>query len=236
MYVTTSCDEPHCAEVLAMQHEQKAPSKNLPAGSYLYYEGDTVAYLYLIKSGVVRLTRVLEDGRRQVIAFGYPGDIVGFPASGCHHTDCDALVETRLQLIKRTYLDDAGTNPTMHRALLEAAMHEISAMQDHFMMLGRKCAPEKVASFLKTLVERCCDANSRDITVDLPMSRTDIADFLGLTTETVSRCFTALRKDGVIRLKGVHRVEVLSWAALEARASGDKDGPEDRPDRLLFVA
>ena len=104
------------------------------------------------------------------------------------------------------------------------------------MMLGRKCAPEKVASFLKTLAERCCDEISSNVKVDLPMSRTDIADFLGLTTETVSRCFTALRKDSVIRLKGVHTVEILSWTALEARAAGDKSSTIEVPERLSIAA
>ena len=197
-----------------------SPAKQLKTGSYLYYEGDEVTRLYLIESGVVRLTRVLEDGRRQVIAFGYPGDIIGFPAQGRHHTDCDALVDTRLTPVSRKALDDSTHDPDLHRVLVAAALREISAMQDHFMMLGRKSAAEKVASFLNVLLERIADPDTMPPVIELPMTRSDIADFVGLTTETVSRCFTALRKAGIIRLDGINKVEVLEQAALMQRAEG----------------
>ncbi|MDJ0637749.1 MAG: helix-turn-helix domain-containing protein [Paracoccaceae bacterium] len=214
MYVTIQNE---ARQPLTRSHK---PFAKLKADSYLYFEGDEVSHLYQIESGVVRLTRVLEDGRRQVIAFGYPGDIIGFPANGLHHTDCDALTESRLIPIARRALDDSRVDPELHAALMEAALQEISAMQDHFMMLGRKSAAEKVASFLKVLLERIGDAGKTPPVVDLPMSRSDIADFLGLTTETVCRCVTALRKAGIIRLVGVNRVEILDPTALAQRADG----------------
>ena len=216
MYVTIQNE----ARLPLTPNRSNRPFTKLKPGSYLYFEGDDVTHLYQIESGVVRLTRVLEDGRQQVIAFGYPGDIIGFPANGLHHTDCDALVETRLTPITRQALDDSRHDPEMHAALMDAALHEISAMQDHFMMLGRKSAAEKVASFLKVLLERIGDGGATPPVVDLPMSRSDIADFLGLTTETVCRCITALRKAGIIRLVGVNRVEILEPASLVQRADG----------------
>ncbi len=219
MYVTISVDD-HQPFLGSRLDRSSRSNRHLKTGSCLYYEGDTVSQLYLIESGVVRLTRVLEDGRRQVIAFGYPGDIIGFPSGGLHHTDCDALTDTKLTPFSRKALDDSQYDPDLHAVLVAAALREISAMQDHFMMLGRKSAAEKVASFLKVLVERISKADTPPPTIDLPMTRSDIADFLGLTTETVSRCFTALRKAGIIRLSGINRVEVLDQIALAQRAGG----------------
>ncbi|MFT6424738.1 MAG: CRP/FNR family transcriptional regulator, partial [Celeribacter sp.] len=132
----------------------QAAETRLKSGAYLYYEGDDVDWLYQVKSGVLRLTRLLSDGRRQVIAFGYPGDIIGFPAIDVHHTDCEALTEARLQPFRRSALESGDTDPKLHKALLAATLNEISGMQDHFMMLGRKSAGEKLASFLCVLIER----------------------------------------------------------------------------------
>ena len=219
MYVTISNNERQSLAATNFACPRK-PLKTIRAGSYLYFEGDEVSRLYVIESGVVRLTRVLEDGRRQVIAFGYPGDIIGFPARGVHHTDCDALVDTKLTPVSKKALDDGRHDPDLHQILVTAALQEISAMQDHFMMLGRKSAAEKVASFLKVLLERIEEAGSTPLVIELPMTRSDIADFLGLTTETVSRCFTALRKAGIIHLSGINKVEVLDQSALAQRADG----------------
>lgn len=219
MYVTISQDTAQPLFEVAPTDFRK-PLKSLKKGKYLYFEGDDVTHLFLIESGVVRLTRVLEDGRRQVIAFGYPGDIIGFPAGDTHHTDCDALSEAKLCVIPRKALSNSHHDPELHRVLIDAALAEISAMQDHFMMLGRKSAAEKVASFLKVLLERIGDADRVPPIIELPMSRADIADFLGLTTETVCRCLTALRKLEIIRLDGVSKVEVLDPPALAERADG----------------
>ncbi len=215
MYVTLGIDE---------QTSQPAPTPSLGKGcvlpfslkknAYLFYEGDTVERVYQVVTGAVRLTRLLEDGRRQVIAFGYPGDVIGFPAGGRHHTDCDALVDTKLRSFSRSALERGDGDQDLHEALLHAALREISAMQDHFMMLGRKSAAEKVASFLLVITERYGEALGAYRQITLPMARSDIADFLGLTTETVSRTFTMLRKAGMIALDGAQTVVVLDPQAL----------------------
>lgn len=219
MYVTMSQEAAHPV-IPATLSERKTPLKSLKEGAYLYFEGDNVTHLFVIDTGVVRLTRVMGDGRRQVIAFGYPGDIIGFPAQGAHHTDCDALSDTKLCSIPRKALEDSSVDPDLHKVLVQAALQEISAMQDHFMMLGRKSASEKVASFLNVLLERIGDTSLEPPVVDLPMSRSDIADFLGLTTETVCRCLTALRKAGIIRVDGINKVVILDTQALAQRADG----------------
>ena len=210
MYVTIQSDaRPRDRQVGPAPKYPDRPLYSLKTGAYLYYEGDEVQRLYLVVRGVVRLTRMLEDGRRQVIAFGYPGDIVGFPADGRHHTDCDALTDTQLQSFKRSALEHGDGDPELHEALLRAALDEISAMQDHFMMLGRKSARERVAAFLSVLSDRFGQDVGAHREVTLPMTRCDIADFLGLTTETVSRAFTALRTSGLIALRGSQTVIVL---------------------------
>jgi CRP-like cAMP-binding protein len=195
----------------------------LKPGAYLYFEGDEVEWLYQVTSGVLRLTRVLADGRRQVIAFGYPGDIVGFPSSGVHHTDCEALTATQLQPFRRSALESGEGDPKLHGELLQAALREISEMQDHFMMLGRKSASEKVASFLCVLAERFGTDLGAYQSVTLPMSRSDIADFLGLTTETVSRTFTQLRKAKIIAIDNIHTIIIQRPNALLGLSLGDRD-------------
>jgi CRP-like cAMP-binding protein len=201
----------------------KTPEARLKSGAYLYFEGDELEWLYQVTSGVLRLTRLLADGRRQVIAFAYPGDIVGFPANDLHHTDCEALTDVRLQPFRRTHLENGEGDPALHRSLLQAALREISGMQDHFMMLGRKSATEKLASFLCALSERVGEDLGAYRQITLPMSRSDIADFLGLTTETISRTFTQLRKSGIIAIDNIHTIIIRRPTALLSLADGDND-------------
>lgn len=222
MYVTSDPIAPNADFASAPQGNGRiSPDRRLSVGQHVFREGDAVKQIYQVKSGVVRLARLLEDGRRQVIAFGYPGDIVGFPSLGLYHSDCDALTDTVLHPYSRQVLEDGGGDPNLHRYLLDAALNEISAMQDHFMMLGRKSAFEKVASFLATLCARVGTDTGGQHTFDLPMTRGDIGDFLGLTTETVSRTLTQLRKSKVIEIDHVNTVVVLNPADLLAMASGE---------------
>ena len=201
----------------------KTAEARLKPGAYLYFEGEEVEWLYQVTSGVLRLPRLLSDGRRQVIAFGYPGDIVGFPANDLHHTDCEALTDVRLQPFRRSHLESGEGDPELHCALLQAALREISGMQDHFMMLGRKSATEKLASFLCVLSDRVGEDLDSYRQVTLPMSRSDIADFLGLTTETVSRTFTQLRKSGIIAIDNINKIIIQRPTALQKLAKSEND-------------
>jgi len=222
MYVTLLNDHEENDVLANFQADSAKPAETrLKPNGYLYYEGDEVEWLYQVTSGVLRLTRLLEDGRRQVIAFGYPGDVLGFPANGLHHTDCQALSEVRLQPFRRSALESGAADPALHQFLLQSALREISAMQDHFMMLGRKSATEKVASFLGVLAERFGSALGAYHQVELPMSRADIADFLGLTTETVSRTLTQLRKCKIIAIENNHTIIILRPTALSGLSRGD---------------
>jgi CRP-like cAMP-binding protein len=199
----------------------KQRTVTIKPGKHLFLEGDSANRIYEVASGVLRLTRIMEDGRRQVIAFGYPGDTVGFPSDGLYHTDCDALVPSTLVVHRRDSLESARGDSALHQRLLQAALREISAMQDHFMMLGRKSSLEKLASFLRVLTDRVGEPLGDFDQVILPMTRADIADFLGLTTETVSRTFTQLRKSKIIAVDHVNTVIILKPIALYAIANGD---------------
>lgn len=223
MYVTLLNTHDETDELLnIIETPRKKPSlgsvRFLPAGSNLFHEGDEAQFIYEVRSGVLRLTRVLENGKRQVIAFGYPGDFVGFPNGTQYHTDCDVISSTELIAHRRSALDmDVGDEATRRR-LLNAALREISGMQDHFMMLARKSATEKVASFLSVLSERVGVQAGAARKVNLSMRRADIADFLGLTTETVSRTFTQLRKAGIIAIETAQVIVILDQRALSDAA------------------
>lgn len=225
MYVTRPSE--HFTPQLIQHHVKKSPARqvhHVPAGKHLFFEGQEARNIYRVETGVLRLTRLMEDGRRQVIAFGYPGDVVGFPSDGEYHTDCEALLPTTVVVHNRTALESANGDAALHMSLLQAALREISAMQDHFLMLGRKSASERVASFLCVLSERVGEPLGGFVQFDLPMSRSDIADFLGLTTETVCRTLTQLRKSKLIALDRVHSVIILKPQALLDLAEGENDG------------
>lgn len=192
-------------------------------GSYLFREGDEAKRVYHVVSGVLRLTRVTEDGRRQVIAFGFPGDIIGFPNGTKHQTECEVLRTAQVIPYRREILDSCTSNSALHLKFMQAALREISSMQDHFMMLGRKSALERVASFLCVLADRVGEPLEQYTKIDLPMCRSDIADFLGLTTETVSRTITQLRKRGLLTRVDIHTIVILKPEALLMLAEGGED-------------
>lgn len=192
--------------------------QRLHAGRHLYHEGDEAQNVYEVERGMLRLARVMENGRRQIVAFALPGDVVGFPEGDLHHTDCDAITDCVVLAHRKAVLDRCNPNPELHRRLTRAALHEICAMQDHFMMLSSKSAAERIAAFVLTLAERMGEPEADGIHVDIPMRRVDIADFLGLTTETVCRTFTQFRKAGLIKLETAQKAIVRDIEGLRARA------------------
>ncbi len=203
------------------KHPSSEVTLRLRQGQFLFHQGDDGESIYQITEGVLRLSRVTEKGRQQVIAFGYPGDIVGFPVEGRRNTDCDALTRARVRVLPAR-LPREGSGASAESAFLAAAaLFEIANMQNHLMTLGRKSSRERVSSFLLALLGRIGHHDADGIRIDLPMSRADIADFLGLRTETVSRAFTDLREAGIIELPTAQRVTVLDPARLEETAEAD---------------
>jgi CRP-like cAMP-binding protein len=193
-------------------------TRSLAGGANLFREGDEAQRLYEVTDGILRLTRFQESGKRQVIAFCYPGDIVGFPRSGLHCADCSAVVPAQVNIYGAAILEDGYSHPDLHQRLLKAALLEISSMQDHFLTLGRRLAAEKLASFLLHSADRVGKPLGTYTQLELPMSRVDIADYLGLTPETVSRTFTQFRDMKAIMLDHIYTVILLDRGRLKALA------------------
>jgi len=179
----------------------------------IFCQDEDADLIYIVVSGAVRTTRLLSDGRRQVGSFYYPGDLVGLETGDTHRFSAEALSESTLLVIKRSALKTFAGDEEIDRAIWEATRRELERTQEHLLVLGRKTACEKVASFLMDLAER----EGAD-EVALPMGRQDMADYLGLTIETVSRMLTQLQGASVVEFEGCRRFRVKRWDALERLA------------------
>lgn len=175
-----------------------------PAGTEIYAQGEKAGPLYQVEFGAVRVYRLLADGRRQISAFHMAGETFGFEADATHHFFAEAINATGIRVVRIAAAAD------MSRQLLPLALKGLIRAQEHLLVLGRQNAIERVAAFLVDMTER--QGGLRQ--VDLPMSRLDIGDYLGLTIETVSRVFTRLKDKGVIRLLGLRSIEILKQDVL----------------------
>lgn len=211
-------------DVLAGLDDRQSPVRRLARHETLFSEGDEGGKYYEVLEGVVCSFRILHDGRRQILSFNYPGDMIGIGHElGCK-CSCEAVADARVRSIPVSALDRSiQMRPELARKLLKVATIELASMHDHFVMVGRKSATEKLASFLLALARRECGDDAGTATFQLPMTRTDIADFLGMTIETVSRRFTSLRKLGVIDLPQTTTVHVRDMFLLEELADSNED-------------
>ncbi|MCV2868403.1 helix-turn-helix domain-containing protein [Defluviimonas sp. WL0002] len=192
----------------------------LSQGEHLFYEADRAVFVYEVVFGSLRLTRIQQDGRRHVVAFAFPGDIVGLPVDGRHSTECVAVAP--VEVIAHRY-DPAAPpeqKPGLHARVLAAALEEIRALQDHFLMLGRRSAAEKVAAFILWLEHRIGEGAGACRLIRLSMNRADIADHLGLTPETVSRTITQFRESRLIALDGAQTMLILDMPRMKSVAEG----------------
>lgn len=186
------------------------------AHDLLVEEGEVAIHLFNISSGLVKLYKLLSDGRRQITGFLGKGDFIGFPFSRVNAYTAEAVTPVRVCRFSRTDLVKLmGEVPGLEHRLLTSIGDTLAAAQEQMMLLGRKTARERLASFLILQAARQERAGFSGERVTLPMSRTDIADFLGLTTETVSRTLTRLRKDGLIEILGTEAMLLLDREQLE---------------------
>lgn len=176
-----------------------AQETTFPARATLFGQGQPAHSVYNITSGVVRLYKVLPDGRRQIVGFALPGDFLGLAMRDAFGFSADAIdAVTACGFSRSAYSALIDAKPHLLRRLHQFATHELTLAQEQMMLLGRRTAEEKVICFLLTMQERWAKIGRPSVTVPLPMSRQDIADFLGLTIETVSRTFTKLARDKTI--------------------------------------
>ncbi|AZO39340.1 Crp/Fnr family transcriptional regulator [Mesorhizobium sp. M2A.F.Ca.ET.037.01.1.1] len=195
----------------------KASSRHeVPAGTELPDDG---TYSNLL-SGVVKLTRNLSDGRQQIVGFHFAPDFLGRPFEAKKPIRAEALTNVALCSFPKAIIDRmANEMPELGRLLLKHTLNELDEARDWMAALGRKTASEKVASFLLMVARNTNPAHhpASPISFDLPLTRTDIADFLGLTIETVSRELSRLRSDGTIRIVNKRQISLASMAQLEER-------------------
>ncbi len=186
-------------------------------GEAVFVEGDDADSIYEVMRGTLRLYKLLSDGRRQIIGFMAPGHLVGLAPEGQYVYSAEAITEVTLRRYKRTAFDRLIDEvPGFARRLLSAASHELTAAQNQMLLLGRKTAAEKVASFILLTAAQQGDGEE----IDVPMTRNDIADHLGLTIETVSRTLSRLKQDGLIALPTPTRLEIRDRDRLEDMAAG----------------
>jgi CRP/FNR family nitrogen fixation transcriptional regulator len=177
----------------------------------IFGEGEPAEYLYKVVSGAVRISKLMSDGRRQIGAFYLPGNIFGLEAEGAHHFSAEAIVDCSILVVKRSALvAEAIRDGAMLAQLWTETMTHLQRAQDHMLLLGRKNAQERIAAFLLDMAGRLSQRGA----VELPMSRQDIADYLGLTIETVSRTLTQMERDGIISIPVSRRILLRDPAAL----------------------
>ena len=191
------------------------PSAGIPmtfgCNAEIYAEGESANYIYRVVSGVVRSCKLLPDGRRQICAFYMPGDTFGLEPDEIRHFSAEAVTPTKLIALKWESLITAGEcSRSFLGELLQVAMKGLRRTQAQLLLIGRKNALERVAAFLLDMAAR----SGHEDVVELAMPRHDIADYLGLTLETVSRMLAELRAIGAIQLEGARRARLLDIARL----------------------
>jgi CRP/FNR family transcriptional regulator len=193
--------------------------QRLEPRQFLFHEGDEPRHVYSIVSGTVGLSKALLDGRRQITGLMFQGDFIGLAHGNAYACTSEALTAVEVCCFPRERFERYMVeHPQIERRLLQIAATELAAAQDQMLLLGRKAAVERVASFLLRLSQRAAAHGDPGNPVTLPMTRAEIGDYLGLTLETVSRTLSQLRREGAIGLDGSSRVHIASAKTLSRLA------------------
>ncbi|QIG51035.1 helix-turn-helix domain-containing protein [Nordella sp. HKS 07] len=191
---------------------------SLDPHQHLYHQGDENHKIYRIESGIVRIYHVLSDGRRQIISLRFAGDIVGFEATSERHCSAEAITHVRYRCLEQnSAYRHMRDEPTLAPQLVSLLSKELEDARGQIAVLNRRSAMEKLSAFILELHRR----QDNSPAINLELSRSDIADFLGLTIETVSRNLAKLKVKRIIRLPEVHKLIILDIERLEALAAGD---------------
>jgi CRP/FNR family transcriptional regulator len=226
--ICQACEARHRGVCGALDPEQltllaKSSSRHqVDAGKELIGDAEAIDSYSNVLSGVVKLTKTLSDGRQQIVGLQFAPDFLGRPFKSESAINAEAATGVTLcsfpkKAIERMMKDSAG----LENRLLRQTLKELDEARDWMLTLGRRTASEKVASFLLMIaryIDPSADPKAGAVTFDLPLTRADIADFLGLTIETVSRQLSKLRADGVIRIENHRHVTVERVSRLEARS------------------
>ncbi len=198
------------------------------AGQEIVAAGEESAAIGSVVEGVVSLSKTMADGRRQMVGLMFPSDFIGRPNIPVAPFDAVAVTEVTLCLFSRQRFERLLVEtPALERRLLEITLDELDAARDWMLLLGRKTAQEKIATFLVILARRAKAngaAAGSAMVVELPITRESIGDYLGLTIETVSRQLTGLRKAGIVELVDARHLRIPDFAVLLDAAGEDSDG------------
>lgn len=211
------------------QLEEVKYYRSFEAGQTVVWSGDKMDFVASVVTGIATLTQTMEDGRRQMVGLLLPSDFVGRP--GRETAAYDVVATTNLVMCcfrKKPFEEMILRTPHIAQRLLEMMLDELDAAREWMLLLGRKTAREKIASLLAIIARRDAALRLRRpsgrLIFDLPLTREAMADYLGLTLETVSRQVSALKRDGVIELEGKRHIIVPDYARLIEEAGDDSDG------------
>lgn len=206
---TASAPEGGSGSGLAELFQLSGAAMPFARNAEIYGEDEPADYAYRVVSGAVRICKLLSDGRRQIEAFHLPGDVFGIELGASHRFTAEAVSDCVVLLVRRNALSAfAMQDAEAARELWALASRALERSQEHVLLLGRRTAQERVASFLLDL------QGARGAVVDIPMSRQDIADYLGLTIETVSRAFSEFERERAIALPSSRHVVMRNPSAL----------------------
>ena len=203
--------------------------RSFQAGQTVIWSGDRMDFVASVVSGIATLTQTMEDGRRQMVGLLLPSDFVGRPGRAQAAYDVTAVTDLVMCCFrKRPFEELIGSTPNVSQRLLEMTLDELDAAREWMLLLGRKTAREKISSLLAIIARRDATLNLRvpkgRISFDLPLTREEMSDYLGLTLETVSRQMSALKRDGVIELEGKRRISIPEFETLLDETGDDSDG------------
>jgi CRP/FNR family transcriptional regulator len=203
--------------------------RTFEAGQTIVWAGDKMDFVASVVHGVAALTQTMEDGRRQMVGLLLPSDFLGRPNRDNATYDVTATTDLQLCCFRRQPFQDLLVDtPHVAQRLLEMTLDELDAAREWMLLLGRKTAREKIASFLSIIARRDATiqkhADNAELAFDLPLTREAMADYLGLTLETVSRQMSSLKKDGVILLEGKRHIVIPDFDALLHETGDDSDG------------
>ena len=203
--------------------------RSYQAGQPIVWSGDRMDFVASVVSGIATLTQTMEDGRRQMVGLLLPSDFVGRPGRTSAAYDVIATTDVVMCCFrKKPFEDMMQRTSSLAARLLEMTLDELDAAREWMLLLGRKTAREKIASLLAILARRDASLNLREtggsMVIDLPLTREAMADYLGLTLETVSRQISALKKEGIISLAGKRHVTIHDFDVLLEVAGDDSDG------------
>lgn len=192
------------------------PAELFSAGEAIFWEGDEARHIFDVLEGVLRVCRMLPDGRRAIVGFIYPGDVLGVSFQDRYLFIAEAVTDVKVRRFTRgRFFSLVDQSPALRPQLFALLCDEMSATQDQMLLLNRKSAEERVVSFLLAVHRK----SALDDNIALPMTRLDIADYLGLTIETISRMISSLSRRGLIRTLGRHGVALQKLAALREIAA-----------------